>query len=143
MATILMADDDEDDRLLACEAMGEAGLSHDLRFVADGQELVDYLTRGGAYAPPAAAPRPAIVLLDVNMPRMNGWEALVSIRRHPELKGLPVVMMTTAWTDRDVRRCYELGANSFIQKPGSFGELVRILENVDRYWFGTVSLPGA
>ena len=143
MATILMADDDEDDRLLAVEAMEEAGLRHDLRFVTDGRELLDYLTQSGAFVPPAPSPRPSIILLDVNMPRMNGWEALQAIRDMPRLRGIPVVMMTTGWSERDIRRCYELGANSFIQKPGSFGELVRILENVDRYWFGTVSLPSA
>lgn len=143
MATILMAEDDEDDRLLTREALAEAGLTHQLRFVGDGRELVEYLTHTGGFAGPAEAPRPSIILLDVNMPRMNGWEALEAIRADPQLRSIPVVMMTTGWSQGDIHRCYELGANSFIQKPGSFSELVRILQNVDRYWFGTVSLPQA
>lgn len=143
MATILMAEDDEDDRLLTRDALAEAGLDHQLRFVGDGRELVEYLTRTGGFAEAADAPWPSIILLDVNMPRMNGWEALVAIRGDPQLRSIPVVMMTTGWSQRDIHRCYDLGANSFIQKPGSFGELVRILKNVDRYWFGTVSLPHA
>jgi len=143
MATILLAEDDEDDRLLARDAAAEAGLQHDLRFVDDGRELVDYLRQCGRFAIPGSAPPPAIILLDVNMPRMNGWQVLNAIREDPRLQHIPVVMMTTAVSDREIGRSYALGANSFIQKPASFTELVRILENVDRYWFGTVCLPRA
>lgn len=143
MAIILMAEDDEDDRFLAREAIQESGIAHELRFVDDGRELVDYLHRAGRYSEGRDASRPALVLLDVNMPRLDGWEALAEIRADPSLKGIPVVMMTTSAAEDDVDRSYAMGANSFIHKPGSFAELVRIMQNVDRNWFRTVSLPHA
>ena len=140
---ILMADDDEDDRLLARDALREAPVPATLRFVQDGGELLEYLRRERRYAPPADAPPPSLVLLDLNMPRMSGIEVLREIRRDPALRRLPVVVMTTSRQREDVVKSYELGANSFITKPVSFSGLVEVMRTLGRYWGGTVSLPDA
>ncbi|HEU4559202.1 MAG TPA: response regulator [Longimicrobium sp.] len=139
--TIVMADDDEDDRLLARDALREAPVTVTLRFVEDGGELLEYLRRERRYAPPADAPAPSLVLLDLNMPRMGGMEALREIRRDPALRRIPVVVMTTSGEREDVVKSYELGANSFITKPVSFSGLVEVMRTLGRYWGGTVSLP--
>jgi two-component system response regulator len=139
--TILMADDDEDDRLLARDALREAPVPVMLRFVQDGGELLDYLRRERRYAPPADAPTPSLVLLDLNMPRMGGMEALREIRRDPALRRIPVVVMTTSGEHDDVVKSYDLGANSFITKPVTFSGLVEVMRTLGRYWGGTVSLP--
>lgn len=139
--TILMADDDEDDRLLARDALREAPVPATLRFVQDGGELLEYLRRERRYAPPADAPPPSLVLLDLNMPRMGGMEALREIRRDPALRRIPVVVMTTSQQREDVVKSYELGANSYITKPVSFSGLVEVMRTLGRYWGGTVSLP--
>ncbi|HET7229655.1 MAG TPA: response regulator [Longimicrobium sp.] len=140
--TIVMADDDEDDRLLARDALARAPVPATLRFVQDGGELLEYLRRERRYAPPADAPAPSLVLLDLNMPRMNGMEALREIRGDPALRRIPVVVMTTSSRREDVLRSYELGANSFITKPVTFSGLVEVMRTLGRYWGGTVSLPG-
>jgi CheY-like chemotaxis protein len=139
--TILMADDDPDDRLLAREALEESRLGNDLHFVADGEELMDYLLRRGAYADPAASPRPGLILLDLNMPRKDGREALREIKAHPELRRIPVVVLTTSRADEDVLRSYDLGANSFISKPVTFEALVGTMRALGRYWIEIVELP--
>ncbi len=140
--TIVMADDDEDDRLLVRDALAQAPVPATLRFVEDGGELLEYLRRERRYAPPAEAPAPSLVLLDLNMPRMNGMEALREIRGDPALCRIPVVVMTTSSRREDVRRSYELGANSFITKPVTFSGLVEVMRALGHYWGGTVSLPG-
>lgn len=137
---ILMADDDADDRMLAADAMRESRLGNALRFVEDGQELMDYLTRTGRYAT-ADAPRPGLILLDLNMPRKDGRQALREIKNHPSLRRIPVVILTTSKAEEDVLRSYDLGANSFIQKPVTFDGLVEIVRTLDRYWFSIVELP--
>jgi CheY-like chemotaxis protein len=139
--TILMAEDDADDRVLARDAMQESRSANHLRFVEDGQELMDYLTRSGTYAR-RDAPRPALILLDLNMPRKDGREALREIKSDPELRHIPVVVLTTSKTEEDVARAYDLGANSFITKPVTFDGLVEIVRTIDRYWFNIVELPG-
>jgi two-component system response regulator len=141
--TIVLADDDEDDRLLARDALRQSPVAAVMRCVEDGAELLEYLRREGRYAPPAEAPRPALVLLDLNMPRMGGLEALEEIRRDPSLRRIPVVVMTTSARGEDVARSYELGANSFITKPVTFTGLVEVMRSLGRYWGDTVSLPGA
>ncbi|HEX9936751.1 MAG TPA: response regulator [Longimicrobium sp.] len=138
---ILMADDDEDDRLLARDALRESPVPATLRFVEDGGELLEYLRRERRYAPPADAPTPSLVLLDLNMPRMGGMEALHEIRHDPALRRIPVVVMTTSGQPEDVARSYELGANSFITKPVTFSGLVEVMQSLGDYWGGTVSLP--
>jgi CheY-like chemotaxis protein len=139
--TIVMADDDADDRLLAREAMEETRLANDFRFVGDGEELLRYLRREGAYADPASAPRPGLILLDLNMPRMDGREALAEIKRDPALRRIPVVVMTTSKAEEDVFRSYEGGAASFIPKPVTFEGLVEVMKTLGRYWVEIVELP--
>jgi len=139
--TILMAEDDPDDRLLAAEALRESRVANDLRFVEDGEQLLDYLRRRGRWAHPAEAPRPGLVLLDLNMPRMDGREALAQIKADPGLRRIPVVVLTTSRAEADVARSYDLGANSFITKPVTFAGLVEVMHTFSRYWFEIVDLP--
>ena len=138
--TILMADDDADDRLLAEDAMKESRLSNTFRCVEDGQELMDYLMRRGRYAT-GDAPRPGLILLDLNMPRKDGRQALQEIKSDPDLRRIPVVILTTSKTEEDVLRSYDLGANSFISKPVTFDGLVDIVRTLGNYWFKIVELP--
>ncbi len=140
--TILMADDDEDDRELARDALVESRLRNDLRFVVDGEDLMDYLRREGAYADPAVdAPVPGIILLDLNMPKKSGREALVEIKGDEALRRIPIVVLTTSSDHEDVLATYDLGANSFITKPVTFAGLVDVLRAWGRYWFEIVDLP--
>ena len=138
---ILMADDDADDRMLAQEALDESRLANELRFVEDGEELMDYLLRHGRYADPAASPRPGLILLDLNMPRKDGREALAEIKAHPELRRIPVVVLTTSKAEEDILRTYDVGANSYITKPVSFEGLVAMVQALGDYWFSIVALP--
>jgi CheY-like chemotaxis protein len=139
--TILMADDDPDDRLLAREAFEEARLSNEVRFVEDGEQLLDYLNRRGPWAAPGAAPRPGLILLDLNMPKKDGREALEEIKRDPALRRIPVVVLTTSKAEEDILRTYDLGVNSFISKPVSFDSMVETVRALGRYWFEIVELP--
>jgi two-component system response regulator len=138
---ILMADDDEDDRLLARDALAESRLHNDLRFVCDGVELMEYLRRQGPFADPARSPRPGLILLDLNMPRKDGREALQEIKADPDLRRIPVVVMTTSQAEEDIARSYDLGASSFISKPVTFEGLVRVMRGLGTYWFEIVQLP--
>jgi CheY-like chemotaxis protein len=138
---ILMADDDDDDRLLALDALAEAQLEGDLHFVENGEELLDYLHHRGKYNSPATAPRPGLILLDLNMPRKDGREALREIKADPELRRIPIVVLTTSQADTDIGAIYELGANSFISKPFQFEALVAVMRVLGQYWFKTVQLP--
>ena len=139
--TILMADDDADDRMMAKRAFDKNRLRNELRFVEDGEELLDYLRRRGRYADPASSPSPDLVLLDLNMPRMSGREALAAIKADPELRHIPVVVLTTSAADEDVIRSYRLGASSFITKPVTFEELVEVVLKLGVYWLDIVALP--
>ena len=139
--TILLADDDEDDRLMTRDALREARLHNDLHTVVDGVELLQYLRNEGAYAAPESAPWPGLVLLDLNMPRMDGREALQEIKRDPALRALPVVVLTTSKAEEDIVRTYELGVNSFISKPVTFLGLVEVMKAFSRYWLEIVDLP--
>lgn len=138
---ILMADDDPEDRLLTQEAFEEAHLTNELAFVEDGEELMDYLKQRGEYAAEGAAPRPGLILLDLNMPRKDGREALAEIRSDPDLQGIPVVVLTTSRADEDILRTYDLGVNSFITKPVTFEGMVNIVQHLANYWFEIVELP--
>lgn len=138
---ILMADDDDDDRLLAQDALAESQLDGSLHFVENGEDLLDYLWRRGKYEAPGEAPRPGLILLDLNMPRKDGREALREIKSDPELRRIPVVVLTTSKADTDVGAIYELGANSFISKPFQFEALVNVMKVLGQYWFKTVELP--
>lgn len=143
--TILLADDDPEDRDLMRLAMGRANLARErLRTVEDGNDLLDYLRHMGKYADDLAeSPAPVLLLLDLRMPRRDGFSALAEIRRDPALRKLPVVVMTTSNNHDDVQRSYDLGANSFISKPTSLSSLVAAVQTLSDYWFSCVSLPGA
>jgi CheY-like chemotaxis protein len=136
-----MADDDPDDRILAREALEESSLTNDLRFVQDGEELMDYLLRRGKYAEPKESPRPGLILLDLNMPKKDGREAIKEIKSCPMLRRIPIVVLTTSKAEEDIYRSYELGVSSFIIKPVTFESLVEIMKTLTRYWFEIVELP--
>ena len=139
--TILLADDDEDDRLMTRDALRDARLHNDLRFVIDGVDLMDYLHRRGRHADPRSSPRPGLILLDLNMPRMDGREALQAIKQDPELRQIPVIILTTSKAEEDIIRTYDLGVNSFITKPVTFLGLVDVMKVFTRYWLEIVELP--
>lgn len=139
--TILLADDDADDRMMASEALEESRLANDLRYVEDGEELMDYLYRRGKYSEPGVAPRPGLILLDLNMPRKDGREALKEIKSDPDLRLIPVVVLTTSKAEEDIYRTYDLGVNSFITKPVMFESLVEVMRTLGKYWFEIVELP--
>jgi CheY-like chemotaxis protein len=141
--TIIMADDDPDDRELAREAFAECRLANQLQFVEDGEELLDYLQRRGKYAKLPEAPLPALILLDLNMPRKDGREALKEIKALPELKRIPIVVLTTSKAEEDILRTYDLGVNSYITKPVTFESLVETVKVLGKYWFEIVELPTA
>src|SRR5438067_4300076 len=139
--TILMADDDADDRRLTRDALEESRLANDLRFVENGEELLAYLRRQGKYGDAETSPRPGLILLDLNMPRMDGRTALKEIKADPELRQIPVTVLTTSKADEDIFRSYDLGVNSYIVKPVTFEALVDILQTLEKYWFEIVELP--
>jgi CheY-like chemotaxis protein len=140
--TILMADDDADDRLMTKEAFEESRLANDLRFVEDGVELMDYLNRRGKYADPAASPRPGLILLDLNMPRKDGREALREIKADPNLKSIRVIILTTSKAEEDIYRTYDLSAASYITKPVTFAGMAEVIKVLGKYWLEIVELPG-
>ena len=139
--TILMADDDPDDRELTREAFEENRLANDLRFVEDGEELLDYLHRRGKFEDPASSPRPGIILLDLNMPRKDGRGALREIRTDPRFRGIRIVIMTTSKAEEDVIHSYDLSAASYITKPVTFERLVEVVRALGKYWLEIVELP--
>ena len=138
---ILMADDDADDRLLAKDALAECQIPSDLQFVENGEELIDYLKRRGKFSQLSETTRPGLILLDLNMPKKDGREALKEIKSDPEFQKIPVVVLTTSKADTDIGRIYELGANSFISKPVSFDSLVEVMKALSHYLFQIVELP--
>ena len=140
--TILIADDDADDRMMISDALRESRLANNLRFVENGEELIDYLLLRGKFSNPVENPRPGLILLDLNMPKMDGREALKVIKENADLKRIPVVVLTTSKAEEDVYRTYNLGVNSFVTKPVTFESLVVIVREIGRYWFEIVELPG-
>lgn len=139
--TVLVADDDPDDRLFIKEGFEEAGLPIQLRFVEDGEQLMDYLLHRGPYADADQAPVPGLILVDLNMPRKDGREALREIKSHDKLRCIPVVALTTSRAEEDIVRTYSDGVNSFITKPVTFDKLVQMLHSLEQYWFRVVELP--
>jgi CheY-like chemotaxis protein len=135
---IVLADDDEDDCLMTREAFTRHRLGDDFHVVGDGEELLRFLRRQPPYE---NAPRPGLVLLDLNMPRMDGREALREIRADPALRDIPVVVLTTSGAEEDILRTYALGANSYVRKPVGFDSLVRVVGDLGTYWFEVVELP--
>lgn len=139
--TILLADDDPDDRQLAKDALGESRLANGLHMVENGEELMDYLYQRGKYSDPATAPRPGLILLDLNMPKKDGREALKEIKADPSLRRIPIVVLTTSKAEEDIYRTYDIGVSSFITKPVSFDGLVDLMKMLGKYWFEIVELP--
>jgi CheY-like chemotaxis protein len=141
MITILLADDDPDDRQLTRDAFKENRLANALATVEDGEELMEYLYRRGKYQALTGTPLPGLILLDLNMPRKDGREALKEIKAHPEFRRIPIVVLTTSKAEEDILRTYDLGVNSYITKPVTFKSLVEIVKVLGRYWFEVVELP--
>lgn len=141
LKTVLMADDDPEDREIFGQAAMESGVHFDLRFVTDGGDLIDYLHRRGAYAANDASPRPNMIFLDLNMPRVDGFDALKMIKDRDETADIPVIVFTTSSAERDVEKAYRLGAQSYVQKPFTFDDLVTCLKEIGRYWTTTSRLP--
>jgi len=140
--TILVCDDDEDDRMLTQQALEAAHVSNSIRFVVDGEDLLDYLYQRKAYGGETGlAPRPGLILLDLNMPKMGGREALKVIKEDKTLKDIPIVVLSTSRLDEDIVRSYKLGVNSFISKPVTFTGLVAAMNVLGRYWLEIVELP--
>ena len=138
--TVLLADDDPDDRMLVEEAFGEIDSSYDLRFVDDGEELMDYLRREGRFTE-EAAPKPALILLDLNMPKKDGREAACEIKADPALRRIPIVVLTTSTSEEDVLHTYGVGVNSFVSKPVTFEGMLALAREVSTFWIETIDLP--
>ena len=141
MITILLSDDDPDDRQLTRDAFGENRLANELHCVEDGEELMDYLHRRGRYNNLNGEPLPGLILLDLNMPRKDGREALKEIKEDPILRRIPIVVLTTSKAEEDILRSYDLGVNSYVTKPVTFKSLVELIKVLGQYWFEVVRLP--
>jgi CheY-like chemotaxis protein len=139
--TILLADDDEEDRAMTISALRERRVANEIRCVGDGAELSDYLFNRGEYADADDHPKPGLILLDLNMPKKDGREVLAEIKADAVLRSIPVVVLTTSKAEEDIARTYDLGVNSFITKPVTFDGLVRAMDAFSRYWLEIVELP--
>jgi CheY-like chemotaxis protein len=137
----VLADDDADDRKLTQDAFMENRLANEFHTVEDGEELLDYLLRRGKYESLKGEPLPGLILLDLNMPRKDGREALKEIKLHPDLRRIPIVVLTTSKAEEDIVRSYDLGVNSYVTKPVTFKSLVELIKVLGRYWFEVVELP--
>jgi two-component system response regulator len=138
---LMMVDDDEDDCLLVQEAITEACVDCAFHSVQDGTELWDYLNHKGRYAELATAPRPDIILLDLNMPKMDGRQVLELLKSDPRFRGIPVIILTTSRDSEDVKLCYNLGANSYVTKQSSFEGIVSSIKTITEYWLEIATLP--
>lgn len=138
---ILCAEDDPDDRTLIKDAMEEVRLINELHFVENGEELMDYLHRRGEYQKLSKIKLPGLILIDLNMPKKDGFEAIKEIKSDPSLRKLPIVVLTTSKAEEDIVRTYNLGANSYITKPVTFENLVNVVKVLNKYWFDIVELP--
>ena len=141
--TILIVDDDTEDRMMMADAFAESHIANPLRFVENGEQLMDYLLRRGAYESLKQEPLPGLILLDLNMPRKDGREALKEIKANPDLRRIPIVVLTTSKAEEDILRTYDLGVNSYVTKPVTFQSLVDTIKVLGRYWFEIVELPPA
>lgn len=141
MQTILFAEDDPDDRLLLQEALRTISSECDIRFVQDGNELIEYLRHRGRYESAIDSPQPALIMLDLNMPGKDGRDAAQEIKSDPELRHIPIVVLTTSKLEEDVIRLYDIGVNSFVRKPANFEGLLRLVRKVREFWLRTAELP--
>lgn len=137
---VLVVDDDPDDRQMVKDALDKCDIRHDIFFLENGEELVDYLSRNGDYNE-SNAPYPSLVLLDIKMPKMDGVEALQKIKSLPTIKSTPIIMLSTSRNPDDIAQAYDVGANSFISKPVNFNELVTTMNTLAQYWFQSTQLP--
>lgn len=138
---MLIAEDDAEDRMLIQEALDESSLKSNIQFVENGEELMDYLQNRDKFADKERFPSPGLILLDLNMPKKDGREALKEIKADEALKHLPIVVLTTSKAEEDVLKTYNLGVNSFISKPVTFTALVDVMKTLSKYWFEIVELP--
>ncbi|MBA9079222.1 MULTISPECIES: response regulator [Rufibacter] len=138
---ILIADDDAEDRMLVKEALEENRLTNEIQFVENGEELLDYLHNKGRFSDKNQYPTPGLILLDLNMPKKDGREALKEIKSDEHLRVIPVVVLTTSKAEEDILRTYDLGVSSFITKPVTFAALVDVMKTLTKYWFEIVELP--
>lgn len=140
-AVILLAEDDRGDQELVRRALADSKFHNELKIVSDGQEALDYLLRKGKYTDPEIAPRPDLLLLDLNMPRMDGRTLLARIRKEPNIRQIPAVVLTTSKRDEDVCQAYDLGVNSYIMKPVTMDGFMHVISKLEEYWFQIVVLP--
>jgi len=140
---ILIAEDDADDRYLLQTAFSEIGYPEQIDFVENGVELINYLQEIYSTDNMEMKALPGFILLDLNMPKKDGREVLKEIKQHPVFKKIPVIVFTTTKNEIEIKRCYELGANSYIVKPISFDALLKVIENIRSYWFQTASIPAS
>jgi CheY-like chemotaxis protein len=138
---ILLAEDDPDDRMFTRRAVVESNLSSTFAAVTNGEELMRYLHRDGEYDAPDPAPRPDLILLDLNMPRMDGREALREIKSDSDLRRIPVVVLTTSEAEQDILQSYDLGVNAFVTKPVTFDALAEAMQSLGEFWFDLAKLP--
>ncbi len=140
-AVVLLVEDDPEDQALTKRAFGKAVFRADLRIVSDGQEAMDYLLGKGKFSAPQSAPKPNLILLDLNMPNLDGPEVLKRVRAHPDLRRIPIVVLTTSNHEEDVLRSYDSGCNSFITKPLEMDAFINVLSHLEDYWFDLATLP--
>ena len=140
-ATILLVEDDPGDQELTRRALEEDVVHTDLRIVNDGKEALDYLHREGAFSDPENSPRPDLILLDLNMPRVDGRQVLEQVREDPDISRIPVIALTTSDEEEDVLRSYDLGCKSFIKKPVEIDTFIETIRELQHYWFELVTLP--
>lgn len=138
---ILLVEDSPEDFETTQRAFRKAGLKNPIVLCADGDEALDFLHRRGRFADPALAPRPGIILLDLNLPGTDGRQVLEEVKSSPELRHIPVIVLTTSSDERDVAACYRAGANSYVQKPVDMDGFMRAIERLNDYWFEVVILP--
>jgi CheY-like chemotaxis protein len=138
---ILLVEDSPEDFETTERAFRRSGLNNPIYRCVDGDEALDYLHRRGAYTDPGTAPRPGVILLDLNLPGTDGREVLSEIKNDPTLKQIPVIVLTTSKDERDVEVCYSCGANSYIQKPVDLDGFMKAIERLNDYWFEVVILP--
>jgi CheY-like chemotaxis protein len=138
---ILLVEDNADHAALTMRALRDGHMLNEIFWVKDGQEAVDFLDRSGRYAPPARAPRPGLILLDIRLPKLDGHEVLRHIKSDPTLRAIPVIMLTTSERDDEINACYEAGVNSYVSKPVKFADFVQTIKSLKLYWCVVNQLP--
>lgn len=139
---ILIADDDAEDRMIILDTLKESRLKNTIQYVENGEELMLYLQNDGKYSDKKKYPTPGIILLDLNMPKKDGREALKEIKADKNLKSIPIIILTTSKAEEDILKTYDLGVNSFITKPVTFSAMVEVMNTLKKYWLEIVELPG-